>query len=79
MQNSNNAGLVTIFHAEGSSAAEIEALAIKNLLEVNGIRTVMVGDPVLPNLPFEIKVAEDDADRARQLIAETQSTSGQTE
>jgi hypothetical protein len=64
--------LETIFHAEGSSTAEIEALAIKELLESNGIGTVLVGDSVLPNLPFEIKVPREQADRARQLIAEAE-------
>jgi hypothetical protein len=64
---------VTIFHAEASNTAEIEALTIKNLLESNGIPVVMVGDPVLPVLPFELKVARGDAERARQLIAEAQS------
>jgi Putative prokaryotic signal transducing protein len=63
----------TVFHAEGSSTAEIEALAIKSLLESNGIPVVMVGDPVLPNLPFEIKVASEDAARARQVISEAES------
>jgi hypothetical protein len=68
MDNSGNADLATVFHAEGSSTAEVEALAIKSLLESSGIAVVVVGDPVLPNLPFEIKVARDDAERARQLI-----------
>jgi hypothetical protein len=63
--------LETIYHAEGSSTAELEALEIKSLLESNGIPTVMVGDSVLPNLPFEIRVARRDAERARQLIAES--------
>jgi hypothetical protein len=63
--------LKTIYHAEGSSIAELEALEIKSLLESNGIPTIMVGDSVLPNLPFEIKVARRDAERARQLIAES--------
>jgi Putative prokaryotic signal transducing protein len=62
--------LETIYHAEGSSLAELEALEIKGLLESNGIPAIMVGDPVLPNLPFEIKVARHEAECARQLIAE---------
>jgi hypothetical protein len=61
--------LETIYHAEGTSIAELEALEIKGLLESNGIPAIMVGDSVLPNLPFEIKVARHDAERARQLIA----------
>ena len=72
--NVDNSDLETIFHAEGSSTGEIEALAIKNFLESNGIAVIMVGDSVLPNLPFEIKVARDDAERARQWIAEARSS-----
>jgi hypothetical protein len=72
MDNSGGADLITIFHAEGSSTAEMEALRIQNLLQFNGIATVMVGDAVLPNLPFEIKVSRDDVELSRQLIAEAQ-------
>ena len=74
IDNSANVDLEAVFHAEGSSTGEIEALAIKNLLESNGIAAIMVGDSVLPNLPFEIKVARDDARRARQLIEEARRT-----
>jgi hypothetical protein len=56
--------LETVFHAEGSSTAEVEAVAVKSLLESNGIPTVLVGDPVLPNLPFETKVDSHQAARA---------------
>jgi hypothetical protein len=65
--------LETIFHAEGSATAEVEALAIKTLLESNGIPAVIVGDSVLPDLPFEVRVARNQVERARQLIAEGQS------
>jgi hypothetical protein len=72
VDDSDSRDLATIFYAEGSSSAEIEALAIKSLLEANGIAVVMVGDSVLPNLPFELRVARDQAERARQLITEAQ-------
>ena len=64
--------LKTVFHAEASNTAEVEALAVKALLESNGIPTVLLDDPVLPNLPFEIKVDAQMAAWARQLIAEAQ-------
>ena len=57
---------------KASPTAEVEALVVKNLLESNGIATVVVGDPVLPNLPFEVKVARHQMARARQLIAEAE-------
>jgi hypothetical protein len=63
-------GLETVFHAEGSSTAEFEALTIKSFLEANGIAAIVVGDSVLPNMPFEVKVPSDQARWARKLISE---------
>jgi hypothetical protein len=59
-----------IFHSEGSTTAEFEASEIKNLLEANNIAAIVVGDSVLPNFPFEVRVAEENAERARKLIDE---------
>jgi len=53
-----------------SAASEMEALGIKNLLETNGIAAVLVGDSVLPNLAFDVRVARDQAARSRQLVLE---------
>ena len=57
-----------------SATTEMEALGIKSLLESNDIATVLVGDSVLPNFPFDVRVAHDQAERARAIIAEAQST-----
>jgi hypothetical protein len=57
-----------------SAASEMEAMSIKNLLDSNGIAAVLVGDSVLPNFPFEVRVAHDQADRARILIADAEKT-----
>lgn len=57
-----------------SGTSEMEALGIKSLLESNDIATVLVGDSVLPNLAFDVRVARDQADRARAIIAEAQTT-----
>jgi len=65
--------LETVFHSEGSTTAEFEALSVKNLLEANGISAVLVGDSVLPNFPFEVRVARDQAQLARQVIAQTEA------
>jgi len=66
--------LETIFHIEGSSlTGELQAMSIKNLLESNGIAAVLVGDSVLPNFPFEVKVAREQAERARKLIEDLES------
>jgi hypothetical protein len=65
--------LETIFEASGASA-EMQALGVQSLLESNGIDAVLVGDSVLPNLPFGVKVARVNAGSARQIIAEAQQT-----
>jgi hypothetical protein len=66
-------GLVTVFRLAAGGIEEMEVLTVQRLLESNGIATVLVGDNPLPNLAEEIRVAADDADRARQLIAEALS------
>jgi hypothetical protein len=71
VDDSPNLDLQTIFAAVGISA-EMQALSIKNVLEANGITAVMGGNSVLPYLPFEVKVAREQVDRARDLIAEAQ-------
>jgi hypothetical protein len=55
-----------------SATSEMEAMSIKNLLESNGVSTVLVGDSVLPNFPFEVRVARDQVDRARVLLADAE-------
>ena len=56
-----------------SAAGEMEAMGIKNLLDSSGIAAVLVGDSVLPNFPFEVRVARDQVDRARLLIADAEA------
>jgi hypothetical protein len=55
-----------------SAASEMEATGMKSFLDSNGIAAVLVGDSVLPNLAFEVRVARDQAERARQLVEEAQ-------
>jgi len=55
-----------------AQASEVEALGIQSLLEDNGISTVLIGDSVLPNIPFEVRVARQNAEQARQLVAEAE-------
>jgi hypothetical protein len=71
VDDSANLDLETVFDAVGT-LAEMQAMGIKNLLESNGIAAVLMGDSVLPYLPFEVKVARAQTDRARDLIAEAQ-------
>ncbi len=71
---SSDLDLETIYHAEGSVTAQVETTAIVGMLEANGIATVVTGESILPHMPFDIKVAHDQAERARRLIDETQQT-----
>ena len=65
--------LVTVFRLAGGGTQEMEVLTVHQLLESNGIKSVLVGDNPLPNLAEEIRVNAEDAERARQLIAEALS------
>jgi ketopantoate hydroxymethyltransferase len=70
----SSSDLVTVFRSEANPTAEIEAISVKNLLESNGIDALLVGDSVLPNLAFAVKVPTQEANRAEQLIADAEQT-----
>jgi len=55
-----------------SAASEMEATSMKKFLESNGIAAVLVGDSVLPNLAFDVRVARDQAERSRVLLADAE-------
>ncbi len=74
VDDSSDLDLETIYHGEASAMSEVEAMGIKSLLDANDIAAVVVGDSVLPNLAFEVRVARDQAARARQFIADAQAT-----
>lgn len=61
---------MTVFRLPEGGVAESELLAVKNLLEANGILTVTVGDSPMPNFSDEIRVAAEDAEAARKVIAD---------
>jgi len=69
---SSDLDMETVFSAPAGTTQQMEAVGIVSLLESVGIATVMVGDAVLPNLDFEVRVAREHADRAREVIAEAQ-------
>ena len=62
--------LETIYHSESSITAEFEANSIQQVLQSEGIAAVIVGDSVLPNFPFEVRVAADQAKHARDIVDE---------
>jgi Putative prokaryotic signal transducing protein len=63
--------LETIYHGDGA-LAEVESMEVKNVLESSGIAAVVVGNSVLPT-SFEVRVARDQVDRAREVIQEAQA------
>ena len=67
---SQNLNLVTVFESGGGSVEDSEVLMVHQLLEANGIASVLVSDGPLPNLAESVRVTTEDAARARQLIAE---------
>lgn len=74
VDDSEELDLETIYHSEGNPTAEIEAVGIKNVLESNGIAAVIVGDSMLPNLAFEVRVAREQVERAQALLAEARAS-----
>jgi hypothetical protein len=64
--------LETIFHADGA-LAEVESMEIKTLLEASGIAAIVVGNSVLPNMSFEVRVTHDQVQHAREAIEEAQA------
>ncbi len=69
---SSDLDMVCVFSADGASA-EMQALAVKGILESAGIEAVMVGTPAIPSLPFEVQVARAEAESARQVIEAAQA------
>ena len=72
VDNSSELDLETIYHADGT-LAEVESMEIKNLLEASGIAAVVVGNSVLPTMSFEVRVARDQVERAREVVNEAQA------
>jgi hypothetical protein len=72
VDDSEDLDLETIFNSDGRMA-EVEAMGIKNVLDSNGIAVVLVGDSVLPNFGFEVKVARDQVENARRLIVQAET------
>jgi hypothetical protein len=72
VDDSSELDLETIYHADGT-LAEVESMEIKNLLEASGIAAVVVGNSVLPTMSFEVRVAHDQVERAREVLNEAEA------
>jgi hypothetical protein len=62
-------GLTPVFSSSNHDA-EMEAMAIKGVLDSNNIPAMIVGPSVLPTFEFQVQVPQHLLDRARQLIRE---------
>ena len=73
MANSNEAlpdeGFTPVFSSSNHDA-EMEALAIKGVLDSNNIPAMIVGPSVLPTFEFQVQVPQHLLDQARQLLRE---------
>src|SRR5690242_13516648 len=67
--------LVPVFSSSNHDA-EMEAMAIKGILDANGIPAILVGPHVLP-LEFQIQVPESRLAEAQSRIAEAQAAGPQ--
>lgn len=68
---SHNLDLVTVYQS-ANTESNFVAEEIKALLESNGITAFVTGDVRLPNLDFEVRVAQEDLEQAREIIAEAE-------
>lgn len=64
--------MVAIWSSEIHSA-EMEALALKSLLDANGIQAFVVGPSMIPSLEFVVQVPRERADEARRVIEEAEA------
>jgi hypothetical protein len=70
---SHDLDLVTVFEsAGGGTSGEVEVMSVQAVLEADGIAAVVSAGP-LPTMPREVRVAKDQAARARQLIQQAQA------
>jgi hypothetical protein len=78
VDNSSALDAVTVFRARSGTTAEMEAMSVRSMLQSAGINAFLVGDSVLPNLSFEVQVAKDQAEQARELIEVAQTMGAQS-
>jgi hypothetical protein len=61
--------MVAVFSSSNHDG-EMEAMAVKGVLDSNDIPAIIVGPHILPNLEFQVQVPEHLLTQARQLIRE---------
>ncbi len=68
---SHDLDMVTLFSSSNHDA-EMEANAIRGLLEANGIASMVVGTSQLPVFEFRVEVPKSRLQEAEQVLAEAQ-------
>ena len=68
--------LVPVFSSQNHDA-EMEALAVKGIMDANGVPAVLAGPHILPNLEFQVQVPEHLAAEAQRLIDEARAAGPQ--
>ncbi len=69
---SHELDLVVVFRAAGTTA-EMEAMAVRGVLEANGIDSVLVEASQYPTMPVLVKVARARAEEALAAIREAEA------
>lgn len=64
--------LVPLFSSSNHDA-EMEALAIRGLLDASGIPAIVVGPSVIPSLEFQVQVPRNRLEEAERVIAEAKA------
>jgi hypothetical protein len=67
---SHDLDMVTVFTSADGSTEGFEAVAVKNLLEANGVEAMVANDSPLASLSQEVRVAREHVTRAKRLIAD---------
>jgi hypothetical protein len=69
---SHELDLVTIFSSSNFDA-EMEATALRSILEANGIPAVLVGPSTIPSLEFQVQVPRSRLEEAEQAVEDARA------
>ncbi len=69
---SHELDMVTLFSSSNHDA-EMEAMAIRGIMDANDIPAVVMGTSTLPVLSFEVQVPRDRLEEAQRVLAEAQA------
>jgi hypothetical protein len=69
---SHDLDMVTLFSSSNVDS-EMEATAIRTMLEANGIPSVVVGASTIPSLEFQVQVPRGRLEEAERVIAEARA------